>query len=93
MIPLSRESDVLQLCGTLLLEWAKQHGAKISSSIQVQQSSSGGRGLYATQDIPANTELITIDPISLAIGHAAIGNGIRCRDAKHGQIVAVGIHN
>ena len=75
----------------------KTAGAKISS-IQVQSSQSTtygsvGRGLYATQDIPANTELITIDPISLAIGRTAIGNGIRYRDANHGQIIAVRIHN
>ena len=57
-----------------LFEWAKQHGAKISSSIQVQQSSSGGRGLYATQDIPANTELITI-PYHLQLGMRQLAMG------------------
>ena len=71
-----------------LFEWAKQHGAKISSSIQVQQSSSGGRGLYATQDIPANTELITI-PYHLQLGMRQLGMGSdmsRCKN--HGQIIA-----
>ena len=67
--------------GTLLFEWAKQHGAKISSSIQVQQSSSGGRGLYATQDIPANTELITIPyHLQLGVRQLAMGSDIEMQE-------------
>ena len=57
-----------------LFEWAEQHGAKISSSIKVQQYGSGGRGLYATQDIPANTELITI-PYHLQLGVRQLAMG------------------
>ena len=64
-----------------LFEWAKQHGAKISSSIQVQQSSSGGRGLYATQDIPANTELITIPyHLQLGVRQLAMGSDIEMQE-------------
>ena len=49
-----------------LLEWGRQHGASISSSVQIR-SIYGGRGLFAVDDIPANTELITM-PTHLQIG-------------------------
>jgi len=57
-----------------LFTWAKQHGAKISSSIQIQSTPYGGRGLFATKDIPANTELILI-PYHLQLGIRQLAEG------------------
>jgi len=57
-----------------LFTWAKQHGAKISPSIQIQSTPYGGRGLFVTHDIPFGTELILI-PYHLQLGIRQLAEG------------------
>ena len=58
----------------LLFSWARQHGAKISESIEIKETAYGGRGMFAKRDIPEHTELITI-PYHLQLGVRQLAEG------------------
>ena len=57
-----------------LFRWAKQHGAIIDDGIEIRQTKYGGRGLFATRHISANTELIRI-PYDLQLGVKQLAEG------------------
>ena len=57
-----------------LFDWARQHGAYISESIEIRSTDYGGRGLFATKDIPAKEELIRI-PYDLQLGVRQLAEG------------------
>ena len=57
-----------------LFAWARQHGAKISESVEIRSTAYGVRGMFAGKDISANTELITI-PVHLQLGVTQLAEG------------------
>lgn len=57
-----------------LFKWARSHGAKISENVQIQSTSYGGRGLFASTAIAANTELLRL-PYELQLGVRQLAEG------------------
>jgi hypothetical protein len=63
--------------GHSLIDWASQHGAFISESIGIRSTEYGGRGLFALEDISANTELIMLPGhLQLGVGQLAEGDDV-----------------
>jgi len=64
-----------------VLDWGRQNGALISESIAIRPTAYGGKGLFATEGIPASTELIRIpDRLQLGVAQLAEGNDAEMQD-------------
>ncbi len=65
---------MLTVASSTLLDWASSQGARVSDSIEISSSAAGRRGLFAVQDIPADTELVTL-PSRLQLGVEQLAAG------------------
>eukprot|EP00588_Corethron_pennatum_P004292 CAMPEP_0194283884 /NCGR_PEP_ID=MMETSP0169-20130528/26325_1 /TAXON_ID=218684 /ORGANISM="Corethron pennatum, Strain L29A3" /LENGTH=459 /DNA_ID=CAMNT_0039029575 /DNA_START=21 /DNA_END=1400 /DNA_ORIENTATION=+ len=66
---------------TCVLDWGRQNGALISESIAIRPTVYGGKGMFATEDIPASTELIRIpDRLQLGVTQLAEGDDAEMQD-------------
>jgi len=65
---------MLLLLAAPLLDWATSHGAWVSDNVEIRPTPYGGRGLYATADIEANTELVRL-PEHLQLGVTQLAEG------------------
>jgi hypothetical protein len=62
------------LLAAQLIDWARHHGAWVSDSVEIRQTPYGGRGVYVTTDIEADTELVRL-PSHLQLGVTQLAEG------------------